>query len=146
MPRDNKESGSIFLGLGVHNFGGYLALYFGNNWIVCRFMDFNFLTGNGVNEMESKEKHKVHYILEVTFIEDGHYRVLDIIEGFSDYETAEKAFIAEAEKRCLTVDNRLKHFGDRGIILVALGLHVLEFRFDPDSIKKNETETNNETN
>ena len=64
MPRDNKESGSIFLGLGVHNFGGYLALYFGNNWIVCRFMDFNFLMRNGVNEMNKKDI-KVGMVVEI---------------------------------------------------------------------------------
>ena len=52
MQRDNKESGSIFLGLGLGGYGIYLVLYFGNNWIICRFMDFNFLTGNGVNEMK----------------------------------------------------------------------------------------------
>jgi len=50
MPRDNKESGGFFLALGLGGYGIYLALYFGNNWIVCRFMDFNFLTGNGVSD------------------------------------------------------------------------------------------------
>ena len=49
MPRDNKESGGFFLGLGLGGYGIYLVLYFGNNWIVCRFMVFNILMRNGVN-------------------------------------------------------------------------------------------------
>lgn len=96
--------------------------------------------------MGAKEKHKVHYILEVVFIEGGHYRVLDIIEGFSDRLEAEEAFTVEAERRCLTVDNTLKQFGDRGIILIVLGLHALEFRFNPNGLNENEKEPKNETN
>ena len=53
MQRDNKESGSIFLVLGLGGYGIYLVLYFGNYRIICRFMDFNFLTRNGVNEMRT---------------------------------------------------------------------------------------------
>ena len=44
MQRDDKESGGFFLGLGLGGYGIYLALYFGNYRIICRFMDFNFLT------------------------------------------------------------------------------------------------------
>jgi len=49
MPRDNKESGGFFLGLGLGGYGIYLALYFGNSCNICRYFVFNFLTGNGVN-------------------------------------------------------------------------------------------------
>ena len=40
------------MGLGLGGYGIYLVLYFGNNWIICRFVVFNFLTRNGVNEMK----------------------------------------------------------------------------------------------
>ena len=41
------------MGLGLGGYGIYLVLYFGNRFRFCRFIVFNFLMRNGVNEMRT---------------------------------------------------------------------------------------------